>query len=217
MLDLRWILFLLGIAVFLLIYFFSIKPIPYANKLSFFKRFKFKYRDKLVEEKDDYKAQENLNDNDKIDDIDIKDAQSSIDTDKQKVITLRLIGKNQLDSLLVFKCLQENDFTYGRFGIFNYYEKNSNNPIISIANLTEPGTFDIENKENLVIGGLTLFMQIIGNSDGVSRFDFMVGLAKSIAEELDIEILDENGSSWSIQRERYIREEIIAFQHDVNK
>jgi|TARA_B100001250_G_C19812880_1_gene796657 cell division protein ZipA len=216
-LDLRWILFLLGIVVFLLIYFFSIKPMSYENKFSFFKRIKFNYNDKLVEKENNYKNQENFNDIDKANDIGIKNASSSLDIDQQKVITLRLIGKNQLDSLSVFSCLQENDFNYGRFGIFNYYENNSDNPIISIANLTEPGTFDIENKENLVIGGLTIFMQIISNSDGVSRFDLMVGLAKNIAAELNVEILDENGSSWSVQRERYIREEIIAFQHGVNK
>jgi FtsZ-interacting cell division protein ZipA len=40
--------------------------------------------------------------------------------------------------------------------------------------------------------------------------------ARAIAQSLDAELLDETGSTLSIQRERYLREEIIQFEHALN-
>ena len=60
-------------------------------------------------------------------------------------------------------------------------------------------------------------MVIPGPGDPVRRFDAMIELARALAEQLDGVLLDERGSSWSIQRERYIREDIIQFQHHLSR
>ena len=41
----------------------------------------------------------------------------------------------------------------------------------------------------------------------------MMAAARALAQSLDGELLDESGSTLSIQRERYMREEIIQYQH----
>ena len=41
----------------------------------------------------------------------------------------------------------------------------------------------------------------------------MMTAARALSQSLDGELLDESGSTLSIQRERYLREEIIQFQH----
>jgi FtsZ-interacting cell division protein ZipA len=41
----------------------------------------------------------------------------------------------------------------------------------------------------------------------------MVRTARDLARDLNGDLRDEQGSSWSIQRERFVREEIIQFQH----
>ena len=41
----------------------------------------------------------------------------------------------------------------------------------------------------------------------------MLAAARAMTKTLDGELLDESGSTLSIQRERYLREEIIQFQH----
>jgi FtsZ-interacting cell division protein ZipA len=43
----------------------------------------------------------------------------------------------------------------------------------------------------------------------------MLAAARALKQSLDAELLDESGSSLSIQRERYLREEIIRFQHSI--
>jgi len=52
-----------------------------------------------------------------------------------------------------------------------------------------------------------------GPIDGTEAFDLMMTAARALAQSLDAELLDESGSTLSIQRERYMREEIIQYQH----
>ena len=77
----------------------------------------------------------------------------------------------------------------------------------------EPGSFDLANVKEQEIPGISLFMVLPGPVDGVEAFDMMMEAARALAQALDAELLDESGSTLSIQRERYLREEIIQYQH----
>ena len=55
-------------------------------------------------------------------------------------------------------------------------------------------------------------MVLPGPVDGVEAFDLMMVAARALAQSLIAETLDESGSTLSIQREHYIREEIIQYQ-----
>jgi hypothetical protein len=41
----------------------------------------------------------------------------------------------------------------------------------------------------------------------------MVETARRLSVELAADLFDERGSSWSSQRERYLREELIEYRH----
>jgi FtsZ-interacting cell division protein ZipA len=56
-------------------------------------------------------------------------------------------------------------------------------------------------------------MIIPGPVDGAEAFDLMMQAARALTQTMGAELLDESGSTLSIQRERYMREEIIQFQH----
>ena len=60
---------------------------------------------------------------------------------------------------------------------------------------------------------MSFFMVLPGLGDPVSRFDRMVAVARNLMQSLNAELFDEQGSSWSVQRERYVREEIIEYCH----
>ena len=49
--------------------------------------------------------------------------------------------------------------------------------------------------------------------EAAQAFDLMMAAARALAKTLRAELLDESGSTLSIQRERYMREEIIQFEH----
>src|SRR5690606_16115912 len=131
-----------------------------------------------------------------------------------RVIALRLIPQaGELDGEAVVKALLEVDLEHGRYGIFHRLDPGSAEPVFSVASLTEPGTFDLGNVEGTVLAGVTIFMVLPGVGDPVTRFDAMVLTARSLAVTLVGELYDERGSSWSVQRERYVREEVIEYRH----
>jgi cell division protein ZipA len=86
-----------------------------------------------------------------------------------------------------------------------------------VASLTEPGTFDLDNVAQNTIAGLSFFLVLPGTGDPVARFDAMVETARALSVELESDLHDERGSSWSIQRERYLREEIIEYRHQLER
>lgn len=136
----------------------------------------------------------------------------------ERVIALRLVPQaGSLDGEAVVKALREADLKHGRYDIFHRLDTGSTEPVFSVASLTEPGTFDLDNLEGTTLAGVTIFMVLPGVGDPVSRFDAMVLTARSLAVTLAGELYDERGSSWSVQRERYVREEVIEYRHQLER
>jgi len=134
----------------------------------------------------------------------------------QKIVTLRLVARQQRafkgDDLIL--SLRGIGLRHGKFGIFHRYDGNAESrTIFSAASLVEPGSFDLANIKDQEIPGISMFLVLPGPLDGVESFDMMMASARALAQSLDGELLDESGSTLSIQRERYLREEIIQFQH----
>ncbi len=134
----------------------------------------------------------------------------------QKIVTLRLIARDGAafrgDELIL--SLRGIGLRHGKFGIFHRHDGNDEErTIFSAASLVEPGSFDLANIKEQEIPGISLFLVLPGPVDGVEAFDLMMAAARALAQTLDAELLDESGSTLSIQRERYMREEIIQYQH----
>lgn len=134
----------------------------------------------------------------------------------QKIVTLRLIARNggafKGDDLIL--SLRGIGLRHGQFGIFHQYDGNDESrTIYSAASLVEPGSFDIANIKEQKIPGISLFLVLPGPVAGVEAFDMMMEASRALAQTLDADLLDESGSTLSIQRERYMREEVIQYQH----
>lgn len=135
---------------------------------------------------------------------------------EQKIVTLRLVaGDNKTfkgDELAL--SLRGIGMRHGKFGIFHRYDGNDESKtVFSAASLVEPGSFDLTNIKDQEIPGISLFMVLPGPVEGAQSFDLMMDAARTLAQTLRAELLDESGSTLSIQRERYMREEIIQFEH----
>ena len=132
----------------------------------------------------------------------------------ERVVTIRFIPDSRSIACdRVILALRAAGLKHGRYGIFHSHtDAFSDEPLFSVASLTEPGSFDLTRLAETRISGMSFFMVLPGVGDPVERFDKMVATARQIARELDGELRDEKGSSWSIQRERYVREEIIEFR-----
>jgi len=132
----------------------------------------------------------------------------------QRIITLRFIPKDRaLNTEQAILALRAAGLQHGRYGIFHRLGDGAgNDPWFSVANLTEPGSFDLT-KPQATIPGMSFFMVLPDTGDAVARFDMMVQTARTLAHDLNAELHDDRGSSWSIQREHYLREEIIEYRH----
>ena len=131
-------------------------------------------------------------------------------------MTLRLVAKDRGafagDELIL--SLRGIGMRHGRFGIFHRIDGDDDErTVFSAASLIEPGSFDLENIKDQEIPGISLFLVLPGPVDGAESFDMMMEAARTLAQSLDGELLDESGSTLSIQRERYMREEIVQFEH----
>ncbi len=137
---------------------------------------------------------------------------------EQKIVTVRVVARDKGafsgDDLMLI--LQGIGMRHGKFGIFHRYEGTDESDVVfSVASLVEPGTFDLENVKEQQIPGISVFMVLPGPIDGANAFDLMMAAARALSQSLNAELLDESGSSLSIQRERYLREEIIQYQHGI--
>lgn len=146
------------------------------------------------------------------------DAEPEVSADNvpTKIVTLRLVARETKafkgDELILN--LRGIGLRHGKFGIFHRYDGNDESrTIFSAASLVEPGSFDLANIKEQQIPGISLFLVLPGPVDSVESFDLMLAAARALSQSLGGELLDESGSSLSIQRERYLREEIIQYQH----
>ena len=134
----------------------------------------------------------------------------------QKIVTLRIVARDRGafrgDELIL--SLRGIGMRHGKFGIFHRYDGDADdNSVFSAASLVEPGSFDLSNIKDQAIPGISLFAVFPGPIPAVEAFDLMMAAARAIAKTMEADLLDESGSTLSIQRERYMREEIIAFEH----
>jgi cell division protein ZipA len=137
---------------------------------------------------------------------------------EQKIVTLRLVAGDkdafQGDELVL--SLRGIGMRHGKFGIFHRYGGTDEEGVVfSVASLVEPGSFDLANIKEQKIPGISIFMILPGPMDGAKAFDLMMVAARALSQSLHAELLDESGSTLSIQRERYLREEIIQYQHGI--
>jgi cell division protein ZipA len=138
------------------------------------------------------------------------------DTPVAKVVAIRLMARDPggfpAESLIL--AMREHGLRHGQFGIFHHPgATDESRSEFSIANLTEPGSFDLTRIKTDTYPGVSVFLTLPGPENCVDIFDSMVTISRSLAEQLDGDLLDEMGSTLSIQRQRYMREEVVHFQH----
>jgi cell division protein ZipA len=133
-----------------------------------------------------------------------------------KIVTIRILSRRTApfpaEELVL--ALREAGLRHGRHGIFHHFPTaEDDTPVFSVASLTEPGSFDLTRLRTDVYQGVSLFLELPAPIEGVAAFDAMVNTGRAIAKRLDGNLVDEHGSTLSVQRERYLREEVIEFQH----
>jgi cell division protein ZipA len=120
----------------------------------------------------------------------------------------------EIHGALLLPSLLTLGFKYGEMNIFHRHQDSagSGEVLFSLANMFNPGTFDLEEMDKLQTRGLSLFMTLPGPGEALQNFNLMHNAAKKLAEEFGGQILDNTRSVMTMQTVRHYVEKIREFQ-----
>lgn len=103
---------------------------------------------------------------------------------------------------------------FGDMDFFHLTEMNEGAPTIqfSVANMMQPGVFDLEGMETLSTKGLMFFLTLPGPQDMTRAFDLMLQTAQTFAESLGGDVFDETRSVLTKQYVERVRQSIREFE-----
>lgn len=107
----------------------------------------------------------------------------------------RIAGQALLDAVL------ETGFLFGGKKFFDRHinTDGSGEVLFSLANLLNPGTFDLNTMAEMETPGVTLFMLLGELEDPVAAFDMMIIAVDGLVARLNLNVMDESRSSMTKQ------------------
>ncbi|KPZ68670.1 cell division protein ZipA [Pseudoalteromonas sp. D15MCD-2] len=104
-------------------------------------------------------------------------------------------------------------FKYSEEGFFNrHLDPAGTGPVLfRLVNMYNPGTFDIDNMEQFSTAGVSLFMTLPCDGDGLSAFNMLHSAAKKLADEFGATILDSNREEMTVESVREYVEKVRSF------
>ncbi|MEN8205037.1 MAG: cell division protein ZipA [Pseudomonadota bacterium] len=240
--NLRWILLIVGAAIVLGIYLFSLyqnrkaslpprssshRTTPVLGQDDGFDDFDYNNDfDDVVNQTDEMYAEDELPGDPLADHMlpgevaDRKPGEQAVETTESgssdKVFTLYVMAPRGVPfrGPILLSALAAASLEYGDMQIFHRSESiNGQEKILfSAANIKEPGIFDLSAMEDFTTEGIVLFLQIPGSADGVHAFDAMVESARILADHLDSSVCDATRSVLTNQTITHMREEVISCQ-----
>jgi cell division protein ZipA len=134
----------------------------------------------------------------------------------QKIITVRVTAPapSRFEGAALLAAIEGLDLVHGRFDIFHRMHP-SGRPVFSIANLLEPGTFDPASMRSGAYPGVAIFAVLPGPVPGHHALDDLMASARSLADRLGGNLLDDRGAMLSVQRMAQMREEVTVFERQL--
>ncbi len=102
------------------------------------------------------------------------------------------------------------DLRFGDMNFFHRHEYEAGRGAIqfSVANMMQPGVFDIDNMTDMTTPGLVFFLTLPGPDDMMQAFDYMLETAQAVARNLGGDVLDESRSVLTRQTLDHNRQQI---------
>ena len=111
-------------------------------------------------------------------------------TAAQEIIVIYITADRQpyFNGTDILKAVEAADMIYGNMRIFHNYgpdRKHAKRPLFSLANISEPGYFLMEDMQTFTTKGVALFLCLPAEMGGDIAFEFMLDAAHAIAGSLD--------------------------------
>jgi ZipA, C-terminal FtsZ-binding domain len=131
--------------------------------------------------------------------------------DQRRVVALRLVAPppDRLAGRALRLALASEGFVLGKFQIFHKPD-DQGRAVLSAANLSKPGTFDIATMDVQRFGGLSLFVVLPGPKPPLKAFEELLATARILNERLQGALQDERGGPLTPTRIATLRESLGA-------
>jgi cell division protein ZipA len=144
-----------------------------------------------------------------------EEATSQATPEKQDVLIL-FVDKPEgeaIEGAKLLPLLLTLGFKFGEMEFFHRHESSSGQGevLFSLANMYNPGTFDIDNMEQMTTRGLSIFMTLPNAGEALQTFNMMHNAAKKIADEFGAQVLDQNRQKIDVSIVRGYVERIRKF------
>lgn len=105
-------------------------------------------------------------------------------------------------------------FRFGEMDIFHRHEEDdgSGKVLFSLANMIQPGTFDLNHMSSFETPGLSMFLTLPISSDSLAAFKLMATAAQTVAKDLGGELKDENRSVMTRQTIEHSRHRVLEYE-----
>jgi cell division protein ZipA len=106
------------------------------------------------------------------------------------------------------------DMRFGDMNIFHRYENaNGSGPMqFSVANVVEPGVFDLDKIDDFSTPGVSFFLGLPGPKDPMKAYDYMVETAQVLVKNLDGDLLDDTRSVMTAQTLDHCRQRVRDYE-----
>ena len=111
----------------------------------------------------------------------------------------------------LLRAMEKFQLRHGEMGIFHRLQAGDQQPLFSIANMVEPGSFVIDKMANLETPGITILLQLSRTANPLHALDEMWATAQNLSRELNADILDKNHQPLSAQKQQNMRAEVLEY------
>jgi cell division protein ZipA len=134
----------------------------------------------------------------------------------QEVLVVNVLSKDKagFNGPDLLQILLACDLRFGKMHIFHRYENaHGRGPIqFSLANLVEPGTFDLDSIDTLTTPGVSFFLTLPGPQQSITAFNYMIETAQVLVRNLNAELRDDAHSVMTAQTIEHCRQRIRDFE-----
>ena len=118
---------------------------------------------------------------------------TDLSSDQELIISLYVRAPNghEFAGPAIVRSMNSVGLRFGDMDIFHHYgvgDLRTDLPLFSVANMLEPGYFDLQDIDKLATPGLALFLRLPGPLDGAVAFELFLNTAQRLTEALSGEL-----------------------------
>lgn len=138
--------------------------------------------------------------------------ETAVEARAQRIVALRVVAPlpSRFEGSLLHEAVLAEHFEFGRYQIFHRIDR-SGRPVLSLASLREPGTFDPATMAGAAYAGVAIFAVLPGPLSAREAFEELLATARALASRLGGQMQDERGVPLTAQRVVRVRQEMLEF------